>query len=144
MKTRQELEDNFDWWITSIPDKINRLEELIPKEIFVKLDYTLESFNVLGKYIVETSNIESLQNNKELWDYYASYVGTTYRRNVPTAKWFIELNDEKNIYYGIPALRTTIKTTFVPHYEITVMLDRKRPDFLAVITQKHIQLQTTI
>src|SRR5690606_6616395 len=112
---KKELEDNFDWWITCIPDKVNRLEDLIPLEIFKRLDYTLESFDFLGNYICDTiQSINNLKNEGELWDCYASYIGTTYRRNVPTAEWFIELEDEKNVCYGVPALRTEAKTTFVP------------------------------
>jgi hypothetical protein len=141
MKSKQELEDEFDWWITCIPDKLDRLEELIPAEIFKKLDFTLESFNVLGKYIVDTTDQNSIQKEKELWDCFASYVGTTYKRIVPTAQWHLELDDEKNLYYGVPILRTKSKSTFVPHYEITTMLDRNQPDFLFVITKRHIQLQ---
>jgi len=47
-----------------------------------------------------------------LWDCYASYVGTTYRRNVPTAKWHVELEGEKNVFYGVPALHTEAKNNF--------------------------------
>lgn len=142
MKSKQELEDNFDWWITCIPDKVNRLEELIPVDIFKRLDYSLESFSFFGKYICDTiQSINDLKNEGELWDCYASYIGTTYRRNVPTAEWFIELEDEKNVYYGVPALRTEAKTTFVPMYEISAMIDRKRPDFLLALTKRHIELQ---
>lgn len=142
MKSKQELEDNFDWWITCIPDKINRLEELIPEKIFRSLNYSVDSFEYLGRHICDTiQSIDSLMQQEELWDCYASYVGTTYRRNVPTAKWHVELEDEKNVYYGVPALRTEAKTTFVPMYEITAMLERKRPDFISAITKRHIELQ---
>jgi hypothetical protein len=140
MKTKQEIEDDFEWWITCIPDKIIRLEKLVSKDLFDKLDFSIESLEILGEYIVQTVSISGLQKNKELWDCYASYIGTSYRRNVPTAQWFIELNDDKNIYYGVPSLITDAKTIFVPHYEITTMLDRKRIDFLIAITKKHIEI----
>lgn len=141
MKSKQEIENDFEWWITCIPDKIERLEKLLPANLYGKLDYSLNSLGLLGEYICDNiPNIESLEQNKELWDCFASYIGTTYRRNVPTAKWRVEL-DEKNIYYGVPALRTNANTNFYPKYEITAMIDRKRKDFLEAITKRHIELQ---
>lgn len=143
MRSKQDIENDFEWWITCIPDKINRLEELLPANLFSKLDYSLDSLAVLGDYICDTvQSVESLKQNDELWDCLASYVGTTYRRNVSTAEWRIELEDEKNIYFGIPALRTKGNTNFYPKYEITAMIDRKRRDFLQAITKRHIALQT--
>ena len=142
MKSKKELEKDFHWWITCIPDKINLLEELAPKEFYGKLDYSLDSLNELGKYLVGNYSIDKLMENTELWDAFASYVGVVYEKNVPTAKWRVELDDEKNIYYGVPALRTAGHTNFYPRYEITAMLDRKRPDFLFEITKRHIKMQT--
>jgi len=55
----------------------------------------------------------------------------------------IEIEDEKNIYFGVAALRTKGNTNFYPKYEITAMLDRKRMDFLQAITKRHIELQTS-
>lgn len=144
MKNRVDIENDFEWWITCIPDKINRLEELLPTNVYSKLDYSLNSLAVLGEYICGTiQSIESLKQNEELWDCLASYVGTTYRRNVPTAEWRIEIEDEKNIYFGVAALRTKGNTNFYPKYEITALLDRKRMDFLQAITKRHIELQTS-
>ena len=51
MKSREELENDFEWWITCIPDKIELLGDLIPKNIYKKLDYSVESFEVIGEYI---------------------------------------------------------------------------------------------
>lgn len=97
----------------------------------------------MGKYICDTvQSIENLKKREGLWDCYASYVGTTYRRIVPTAEWHVELEDEKNVYYSVPALRTKAKTTFVPIYEISTMLDRKRSDFLLALTKRHIEFQS--
>ncbi|WP_335966819.1 hypothetical protein [Galbibacter sp. PAP.153] len=142
MKNKKELENDFEWWITCIPDKIERLEELIPPSIFSQLDYSLQSLNILGNYIIEKiQTVSNLKNEQELWDCIASYVGTCYRRNVPTAKWRVELEDKNNLFYGVPALRTDAMTNFYPKYEITTMLDRKRADFLYAITKKHNELQ---
>jgi hypothetical protein len=141
MKSKQELEDSFHWWVTCIPDNIEKLNYLIPKSVNLKLDYSIDSLDIIGRYLVEAETLESIQKKKDLWDSLASYIGVVYEKKLPTAKWRVELEDEKNIYYGIPALRTEVMTNFIPHYEITTMLDRKRPDFLSAITKKHMGLQ---
>ena len=141
MKTKQELENNFHWWITCIPDRIESLKHLLPKDISSKLNFTLESLNVLGKFLVQNETLESIQSKKELWDCLASYIGVVYEKNLDKAKWSMELEDDKNIYYGIPTLRTDVLTNFSPYNEITTMLDRKRPDYLFALTKRHIELQ---
>jgi len=35
MKNKQELENQFEWWITSIPDKIIFLKKILPNEIYI-------------------------------------------------------------------------------------------------------------
>ncbi len=142
MRSKQDVENDFEWWITCIPDKIMRLEQLLSANLFSKLDYSLDSLTILGEYICDTiQSVESLKQNEELWDCLASYVGTTYRRNVSTAEWRIELDDEKNIYFGVPALRSQGNTNFYPKYEITAMIVRRRKDFLMAITKRHIEQQ---
>lgn len=143
MKNRQELEDSFHWWISSIPDFIDQLEEKLPDQIYAKLDGSIDSLEILGTYLIEHETIESLQQKRELWDGLASYVGIIYEKRVLAAKWSMELQDSKNVYYGIPVLRAGQITTFAPHYEITTMLARKQPDFLSVLVKLHIKLTSS-
>lgn len=141
--SKKELEEQAHWWISCIPDKLDLLESAVPPELYNHLDYSISSLAFLGKYLVKQYTIESMIANSQEWDIFASYVGVVYEKNVPTAKWRIELEDEKNIYYGVPALKTQINTNFYPKYEITAMLDRKRADFLEAITNRHMELQTS-
>ena len=113
-------------------------------ELFEKLDYSVDSLLVIGEFLVDNYSIESLTSDVHKWDAFASYAGVVYEKQVPTAKWRVELDDEKNIYYGVPSLRTKGNTNFYPKYEITAMLDRKRKDFLQAITQRHIELQSPV
>lgn len=141
MKSKQELEDDFHWWITCIPDNIDKLEFLIPKDLYDNLDYSIDSLISIGSFIIDNETVETIMKKSDLWNGIASYIGVVYEKNVPTAKWTVGLEDEKNLYYGIPALRTDGMTNFYPLYEITAMIDRKRPDFLYAITKKHTELQ---
>jgi len=142
MRSKKDLEDDYHWWITCIPDNLDFLESILSPELHQQLDYSIESLSKIGEYLVDNYTNESLMSDIQKWDAFASYVGTVYEKNVPTAKWGVELEDEKNIYYGVPALRTKSNTNFYPKYEITAMIDRKRKDFLYAVTKKHIELQT--
>jgi hypothetical protein len=142
MKSNKELEDDYHWWITCIPDNLDFLESILPSELYQTLDYSIDSLGKLGEYLVDNFTNESLMSNIQNWDAFASYVGVVYEKNVPTAKWRVELEDDKNLYFGVPALRTKGNTNFYPKYEITAMIDRKRSDFLLAITKRHIALQT--
>ena len=118
------------------------LENILANDLYQKLDYSIDSLKAIGEYIVENYTNETLMVDIQIWDAFAAYVGFVYEKNVPTAKWRVELEDEKNIYFGIPALRTKSNSNFYPKYEITAMMDRKRKDFLYAITKRHIELQT--
>jgi hypothetical protein len=142
MKSKKELEEDYHWWITCIPDSLDFLEKFLPTKIYQQLDYSVESLGIIGKYLIDNYTIESLMLDVKKWDAFASYVGVVYEKKVPTSKWRVELDDDKNVYYGVPALRTKGNTNFYPKYEITAMLDRKRPDFLQAIIKRHIELQT--
>lgn len=142
MKSKKELEEDYHWWVTCIPDNLDSLENILPSELYQQLDYSIDSLGKIGEYLVANYTNEVLMADIEKWDAFASYIGAVYEKNVPTAKWRVELEDEKNIYYGVPALRTKGNTNFYPKYEITAMLERKRIDFLQAITKRHIELQT--
>lgn len=144
MRSKHDIEDNFEWWITCIPDKINRLEELIPKDIFGKLDYSIESFNVLEEYLLSKYTIKQVKNNPELHDCLASYLGTTYRRNIQKSEWYVELENEKDAFYGIPILRVSNLITFEPHSYVTTLLDRKKGNLLSSTLERHKKYLTEI
>lgn len=100
MKNRKKevLEEKFNWWITFIPDKIVALEEKLPENIKDKLDFSVTSLDILEKYLVENYTLEGMIQDKEMWDYCASYIGYTYKKNIFKAEWHIDLNDKKNIF----------------------------------------------
>lgn len=120
---------------------IMRLEGVVEFNSYVlsksgqKRDLEIHMGHKYAKAVFELYQITQTQLPKHINWNRAKY------RNVPTAKWHVELEDKKNVYYGVPALRTEAKTTFVPKYEITAMLERKRPDFISAITKRHIDLQ---
>ncbi|MDI9881121.1 hypothetical protein [Flectobacillus longus] len=137
MKSKQELEDGYHWWITCIPDKIDRLEELLPKELYSTMDYTISSLDILEKFLLERFTIQDMINESELRDCLACYLGVVYEKNISQARWYVELENEKDAFYGVPILRVPNKLTFEPHSYITTLLDRKKGNLLSTIIERH-------
>jgi hypothetical protein len=54
MINRKEKEDQFEWWITCIPDKIVSLKRRLPQELSIKLDHSLESLDLLENYLFDS------------------------------------------------------------------------------------------
>jgi hypothetical protein len=58
--SKKEQQDQFEWWITCIPDKIEFLKKNIPLEVATKLDSTIESMDYLESYLLQYYSIEKL------------------------------------------------------------------------------------
>lgn len=86
MKNKQELEENYHWWITCIPDNLDFLESILPSELYKQLDYSVDSLGLIGNYLIDNYTIESLMSDIQKWDAFASYVGVVYEKRVPNIK----------------------------------------------------------
>ena len=128
MSTVQEKRDQFEWWLTCIPDKVEALIDRLPPEVGSKLNYSLESLSLLEKHLIENYTVESMTKDKEFWDCLASYIGTTYRRLIPKAGWQIELENEKDVFYNRPVLvlEGSPFPPISPHTDVTTLLDRRK------------------
>ena len=136
MDVKKEKEDQFEWWITCIPDKIIALKKRVPGSVV--LDNSLSSLNGLEDYLLQNFTLKSIQEDKVMWDSCASYLGQTYRKNVQGAEWYIELENERNVFYNMPSLRTN-ELYFVPHSYITTLFERRKGNFLSSAIEKHIK-----
>ncbi|MDR0865948.1 MAG: hypothetical protein LBO74_13595 [Candidatus Symbiothrix sp.] len=138
MSTREEQEEKFNWWITCIPDKIISLKKKLPEEVTNQLDFSIESLDVLENYLLNVYSIKTMINDKEMWDECASYLAKTYKKIIPQSKYYIELNDKKNVFYNKPILRVEDKIDFEPHSFVTTTLSRKKGNLLSTLIQRHI------
>lgn len=143
MKNRKKevLEEIFNWWITFIPDKIFALEEKLPENLKDKLDFSVASLEILEKYLLENYTLEGMMQDEEMWDYCASYIGYTYKKNIFKAEWHIDLNDKNNIFYNMPCLHIPNLMSFVPHSYVTALLSKKENNLLSSTVKNHINLQ---
>jgi len=114
--TREEKikrEENFEWWITSLSDKIIELNNIVPIETVKYLDGSFKSLDIIENYIIENYTIEYLKSKKGkiVLDNLASYLASTIHNLIPNMKWHIELEDKSDLYYCLPVLK---KTNFPP------------------------------
>ena len=98
-------EENYTWWLSIMTDEMPRLS-ILPKEVRDHLNYSLESLDVIERYIRQNYTVEELkeQRNKFARDLFSRYIGETFRKNLSELYWSFESTDEGHKYYGIPVL----------------------------------------
>lgn len=145
MSKRQEKEAQFDWWISSIPDKIITLKKRLPELISSNLDFSVKSLKDLEVFLLDHYTFNEMQQDKELWDASASYFGSSFRQIVPNSMWYIELDDENNVFYNMPVLivENSLMPPMSPHSAITAMLDRKMGNFLEKVVNNYSKATTS-
>ena len=126
-------EDNYVWWLNIMPDEMPRLN-ILPKEVRDQLDYSLDSLDVIEKYIADNYSSEEIRDwrNKYACDIFVRYIGETFRRNFPELYWYFESVDERSEYYGIPVLCTLEKNLppLTPTVWVTMLIQRRDGNFL--------------
>jgi len=130
---RIEREERFEWWITCIPDRIEELKKNIPKSISEKLDLSIMSINILENYIIDTYKAEFLKSNKGsvLLSQLASYIGQVIKNVLPDAKWYIELNNETDIYFGLPVLKFKENVSLSPYHLPLTAIAKNKKDLIS-------------
>jgi hypothetical protein len=128
-------EEDFEWWITMIPDRIEELKQSLPQEISSRLDSSIDSLNVVEKYLIENYTIDTLRSpqNASLYDGFARYIGHTFKRNVKDAYWAIELEDKTDVFYNLPTLivKGTNTSPLCPLIMATTSIDRNTGNLLS-------------
>jgi len=105
-KEKEEKLENFRTWVTFIDDRVNDWKKKLPEDIAKQFDWSLKSLDQMEQYILSNYTCENvlLQENKEAIDAMASYIGETFRLNLPNARWNLELDDKRNIDFNIPTV----------------------------------------
>jgi hypothetical protein len=126
--------DDFDYWVEYMDDAIDEFKKRLPPEVAGALDYSPGSLDVLEQWILQhyPSPQEVKAADLEIVDGAARYVGETFRRALRDHYWDIDLDNEKNVYFGRPVLTTKEKPTPIsPLSLVTASADRRRGDFLS-------------
>ena len=133
----------FKCWLKDIPNILDSFISRMPKEIAEKLDFSMESLDIVEKYL-----LDKYENNKQIMfeepfyilDGYAVYVGETFLRVIdnPIIHWKLELNEE-DVYYNLPILegRTTLDC---PLTIVTASLDRRTGKFCSSLLSVFLEM----
>ena len=90
----QGNEEDYNWWLTIMPDVMYNLK-LLPKNVSSKLNYSVESLNILEQYIIENYSIEELKQSeyKTVADLFSRYIGETFRKHIKDTIWEMETRE---------------------------------------------------
>ncbi|MDN4163881.1 hypothetical protein QWY31_00130 [Cytophagales bacterium LB-30] len=137
---KERRKEDFESWITFLPDKINELKKVLPKDISDKLDLSDSSLVVLEGYLLSTFSYDDITKpeNKNLVDCLAAYVGSAFKKCWKQSYWDIELDDEKQLYFGVPVLKFKDQPLppISPYHTITTAMDRKKGDIMQLILSR--------
>lgn len=135
---KQRREEDFEWWITCIPDKIEKLKSELPKKVSEKLDFSLESLDILEGFIIKNFTVDYLksEHGSDILDRFSSYFGSSIKKLIPSTKWHCELENDKDIYFGLPVLISSSDSALSPYHLPITAIIRKKGDFISTIVKK--------
>ncbi|MBV7435034.1 hypothetical protein KRX19_08360 [Cardiobacteriaceae bacterium TAE3-ERU3] len=146
MVDKEEAFDLFQYWLMDMPDAKERMMDRLPAEVKNRLDYSIESLDILEAYLLsQYASIDEIdQEPPDIINGYAIYVGETFRKvaksltKIEPTKWTIELDDTDNAYYNIPIIRlgAYIKC---PITLVTSSLDRRRGNYISNILKNFLE-----
>ncbi len=134
----ENLED-YNWWLTCIPDKIGDLLASLPPAIRQQLNGSLPSVDILENYLLQQFSFDELvrPENHFLLDQLASYLGTIAEKEMSGCHWTINLEDKDDVDYQYPVLKFNDgRASFNPFRYITVAMDRKKGNLLSSAISK--------
>jgi hypothetical protein len=130
-------QEQFEWWITSIDEKVSDLKKKLPVDIKNNLDKSIDSIDLIENFLIQNYNSTDKKIDFELWDQIASYIAAVYKINLEKSRWFIELEDESNIFYNKPGLQMNGKIYFYPHSYVMAAIDRRKGNFISQVIKNH-------
>lgn len=128
--------ENFEEWIILIPFKMEYFTNTFAGENNLKLDYSMESLDELEKWILSNyKKVNDLIEDRKTLDYLTVYIGETFRKYIG-GKWYIDLENKKNVFYSMPVLTSpeykgvTCKS---PMIYATASIDRQKGNHISTI-----------
>ncbi|WP_454963527.1 hypothetical protein [Filifactor alocis] len=129
-------QENFEEWVSYIPEKMEQFTNEFAKENHLILDYTMDSLDDLERWILDHySNAQELIADSWTLDRLTIYLGETVR-NYIGGRWVIDLKNKKNAYYGMPALTDPYyqdKLRISPMPDATACISRKKGNYISRI-----------
>ncbi|VTS00359.1 hypothetical protein [Tuwongella immobilis] len=129
--------DGFEAWLMSTEDTNKQFLSELPDEISHRLNFTLESLDVLERWLLDKydSPADILQPSENWFiDQASKYVGETVRRNAG-GTWNINLDDPSLVFYGLPVVTRANGYSDCPASLVTASLDRRRGNFIRTVVE---------
>lgn len=136
-KTKKQMEKSFKEWIASIPVKLEILPTLLPNDLCITYDFSLESMNKIESYLINMYSLQEFKKQHELFDCVAAYASKVYMHNVANCKWDFRTDDERNVHFNQPVLEAPYKMKFPPFMNVGAALDRKRGTYISDVITKN-------
>lgn len=132
METESDKKIMFESWIAGISNRIDEWIECVsPSDL--SFDFSLESLGDLERFLLGNYEVEDLENkaNRKELDGAVSYIGETIVNVLRESKWVIYLDDESNIYFGLPCVLTKYSGAVAVHLLLKEILEAKTGKVLA-------------
>ncbi len=127
---KAEKLDNFNSWIETLENRVFIWLDSLPEKSKAYFNFSIESLDEVERYLISKYELNDLQDvsSKSDIDGSLSYVIKVFEENWPNTKYVIELDDEKNILFNIPAIVTQpqIGAAFSPFMFVRGILNLKR------------------
>ena len=134
--------ENFQDWIFYIGDKMDYFTETFAKENNLKLDYSINSLDILENWIINNYNsINDLRETYEILDLLTIYIGETFRKHIG-GKWFMDMENKDNAYYMMPVLTSSEYKGEIfkaPRTFATACISRKKGNYISTILKNNMQ-----
>lgn len=130
-------EENFEIWLTDMPDALDRFFDSVPDYIVNNLDFSEGSLDVIEHWLLNNfKDVDQYKNSaaSSIFDGVPRYVGEVFRKK-KEGLWDIELKNKKNVFYGLPIVVDAEKrgTPLCPHRLVTALFDRNTGHYLSDI-----------
>ena len=139
MSFRMTTKEQFQTWLSALPDQIEQLTKRVLADTGQKLDYTPASLLVLEQWLLnQYPNLEYVYEIGEYFIMYAAggYIGESIRRHVG-GEWTIELKDKTYAYLGIEGIVGFNSDRWLPpQYPrtwATASLDRRTGNYILTL-----------
>ena len=146
-ESREESERGFHAWLDYMADGLNEFFERLPAEVRDKLDYSVESLDVLEAWLLARypDTDHAMQKSETLiLDGAARYIGETFLQHIG-GRWDMELDDLTYIFFCIPQI-TDFRLGMGPICPLslaTACTDRRFGDFISSILRIQMAKQPT-
>lgn len=135
-----ERKEQLAEWLSQMPVPLDRFLEQLPGEVRRKLDFSLESLDILEEWLLQRySDYHSLiqPTERAIWDGAARYIGEIYRKQLG-AYWQARFEPPNYVYRGFPELTgyNPPPTPEAPHVLATTLLDRRTGIYLRDLLRK--------